>query len=53
MDGGDADHFHLEGKTEFGDNIEDEWFIVFLLRHLTAHIDGVIMKHYQYLTCPV
>ncbi|XP_066527873.1 protein ecdysoneless homolog [Hoplias malabaricus] len=26
---------HLGGSTEFGDNVEDEWFIVFLLKHLT------------------
>eukprot|EP01027_Heterolobosea_sp_BB2_P019228 GEZU01027010.1.p1 GENE.GEZU01027010.1~~GEZU01027010.1.p1 ORF type:complete len:480 (-),score=117.29 GEZU01027010.1:375-1814(-) len=26
---------HLSGRTRFGDNIEDEWFIVFLLRDLT------------------
>eukprot|EP00039_Didymoeca_costata_P028968 m.22736 g.22736 ORF g.22736 m.22736 type:complete len:625 (-) comp7431_c0_seq2:77-1951(-) len=27
---------HLHGKTEFGDNINDEWFIVYLLRELTT-----------------
>ncbi|KAK1793054.1 hypothetical protein P4O66_011388 [Electrophorus voltai] len=26
---------HLGGCTEFGDNVEDEWFIVYLLRRLT------------------
>uniref|UniRef100_A0A8C4NAH9 Ecdysoneless n=1 Tax=Eptatretus burgeri TaxID=7764 RepID=A0A8C4NAH9_EPTBU len=26
---------HLAGVTDFGDNIEDEWFIVFLLREVT------------------
>ncbi|KAL6478331.1 hypothetical protein MHYP_G00141660 [Metynnis hypsauchen] len=26
---------HLGGSTEFGDNVEDEWFIVYLLKHLT------------------
>ncbi|KAL7861525.1 hypothetical protein SRHO_G00129660 [Serrasalmus rhombeus] len=26
---------HLAGSTEFGDNVEDEWFIVYLLKHLT------------------
>jgi hypothetical protein len=31
----------LEGKTEFGDNIEDEWFIVYLLRLLTDELTGV------------
>lgn len=33
--------YHLEGKTEFGDNIEDEWFIVYLLQHVTKHVPGV------------
>jgi hypothetical protein len=27
--------FYLEGSTYFGDNINDEWFIVFLLFELT------------------
>ncbi|XP_030643356.1 protein ecdysoneless homolog [Chanos chanos] len=26
---------HLGGSTEFGDNVEDEWFIVYLLRQIT------------------
>ncbi|MCJ8736524.1 hypothetical protein PDJAM_G00013480 [Pangasius djambal] len=26
---------HLGGSTEFGDNVEDEWFIVYLLKHIT------------------
>ncbi|XP_076850683.1 protein ecdysoneless homolog isoform X2 [Brachyhypopomus gauderio] len=26
---------HLGGRTAFGDNVEDEWFIVFLLKRLT------------------
>ncbi|TRZ00723.1 hypothetical protein DNTS_007163 [Danionella cerebrum] len=26
---------HLGGVTEFGDNVEDEWFIVYLLKHIT------------------
>lgn len=26
---------HLGGCTEFGDNLEDEWFIVYLLKHIT------------------
>ncbi|EFA01447.1 protein ecdysoneless [Tribolium castaneum] len=35
---------HLYGVTHFGDNIEDEWFIVFLLRLLTKEIDGLIAR---------
>uniref|UniRef100_A0A3B5R137 Ecdysoneless homolog (Drosophila) n=1 Tax=Xiphophorus maculatus TaxID=8083 RepID=A0A3B5R137_XIPMA len=26
---------HMGGSTQYGDNIEDEWFIVYLLLHLT------------------
>lgn len=26
---------HLGGRTEFGDNVEDEWFIVYLLKRIT------------------
>ncbi|KAJ3609881.1 hypothetical protein NHX12_021975 [Muraenolepis orangiensis] len=26
---------HVGGATKFGDNIEDEWFIVYLLQHIT------------------
>jgi hypothetical protein len=28
---------HLFGRTCVGDNIEDEWFIVYLLQLLTRH----------------
>jgi hypothetical protein len=38
---------HLHGVTHFGDNIEDEWFIVFLLRELTKEIDGLIARVYD------
>jgi hypothetical protein len=33
--------------THFGDNIEDEWFIVFLLRELTKEIDGLVARVYD------
>ncbi|KAM3606202.1 uncharacterized protein V6R79_012431 [Siganus canaliculatus] len=26
---------HIEGNTQFGDNVEDEWFIVYLLKQIT------------------
>ncbi|XP_017331237.1 protein ecdysoneless homolog [Ictalurus punctatus] len=26
---------HLGGSVEFGDNVEDEWFVVYLLKHIT------------------
>ncbi|KAJ9592776.1 hypothetical protein L9F63_015554 [Diploptera punctata] len=36
--------FHFYGSTHYGDNIEDEWFIVFLLLQLTREIDGLIVR---------
>lgn len=35
---------HLYGRTEFGDNVEDEWFIVFLLQQLTVAFEGLVAK---------
>lgn len=35
---------HLYGITHYGDNIEDEWFIVFLLLHLTKEIEGLVVR---------
>ncbi|XP_023229269.1 protein ecdysoneless homolog [Centruroides sculpturatus] len=35
---------HLEGSTKFGDNIEDEWFIVFLLMQLTKEDEHLVVK---------
>ncbi|XP_073683376.1 protein ecdysoneless homolog [Garra rufa] len=32
---------HLGGVTEFGDNVEDEWFIVYLLKHITRTFSDV------------
>lgn len=26
---------HIGGQTQFGDNVEDEWFIVYLLQQIT------------------
>jgi len=34
----------LEGKTRFGENIEDEWFIVSLLMRLTKQFPETIVK---------
>ena len=31
----------LWGEVEFGDNVEDEWFIVSLLQRVTEEVDGV------------
>uniref|UniRef100_A0A7G3ANP3 Putative mads box transcription factor n=1 Tax=Lutzomyia longipalpis TaxID=7200 RepID=A0A7G3ANP3_LUTLO len=35
---------HLYGVTHYGDNIEDEWFIVALLYELTKQIPGLIVR---------
>ncbi|KAF6160612.1 hypothetical protein GIB67_019552 [Kingdonia uniflora] len=35
-------HFH--GKTHYGDNIEDEWFIVFLLFEITRRISELSIR---------
>jgi hypothetical protein len=34
----------LYGSSHYGDNIEDEWFIVFLLLQLTKEIDGLVAR---------
>lgn len=33
---------HLRGRVQFGDNIEDEWFTVALVLHLTSVVDDVV-----------
>ncbi|XP_064573482.1 protein ecdysoneless homolog [Zonotrichia leucophrys gambelii] len=35
---------HLGGTTEFGDNVEDEWFIVYLLREITREFPGLAAR---------
>ncbi|CAG9831641.1 unnamed protein product [Diabrotica balteata] len=35
---------HLYGVSHYGDNIEDEWFMVFLLRQLTKELTGSIAR---------
>lgn len=35
---------HLYGITHYGDNIQDEWFIVALLVHLTRRIPGLAVR---------
>ncbi|XP_044737684.1 protein ecdysoneless [Chrysoperla carnea] len=35
---------YLYGVTHFGDNIEDEWFIVFLLFQLSREISDIIIR---------
>ncbi|CAH0547417.1 unnamed protein product [Brassicogethes aeneus] len=38
---------HLYGVSHFGDNIEDEWFMVFILQQLTKEINGLAVKVYD------
>ncbi|XP_039285305.1 protein ecdysoneless-like [Nilaparvata lugens] len=35
---------HLYGTLHYGENIEDEWFLVFLLQQLTKEISGLIVR---------
>ncbi|EEC14215.1 SGT1 protein, putative [Ixodes scapularis] len=35
---------HLEGITYFGDNVEDEWFVVYLLQQLTKEDQDLVVK---------
>lgn len=35
---------HLYGCSDCGDNIDDEWFIVFLLIELTKQVEGLIVR---------
>ncbi|XP_046403231.1 protein ecdysoneless [Ischnura elegans] len=35
---------HLHGVSHYGDNIEDEWFIVFLLIQLTKEVKGLVVR---------
>lgn len=32
---------HIGGTTLFGDNVEDEWFIVYLVREITREFPGL------------
>lgn len=35
---------HLAGETNFGDNVEDEWFIVYILFQLSKQFTGLVAK---------
>ncbi|KAK7456517.1 hypothetical protein BaRGS_00039373 [Batillaria attramentaria] len=35
---------HLYGRTNFGDNIDDEWFIVYLLYELSKQFPDLVIK---------
>lgn len=34
----------LKGQTSFGESVEDEWFIVYLLRHITGKYKDLVAK---------
>ncbi|NXF79492.1 ECD protein, partial [Sclerurus mexicanus] len=35
---------HIGGTTLFGDNVDDEWFIVYLVREITRDFPGLVAK---------
>lgn len=35
---------HLYGLTFYGDNIEDEWFIVYLLQQITKKLNDIVVR---------
>lgn len=35
---------HLYGISHYGENIEDEWFIVFLLQQITKENSGLVAR---------
>lgn len=35
---------HIGGRTQFGDNVEDEWFIVYLLQQITETFPNVAAR---------
>ncbi|KAL4240442.1 hypothetical protein ACF0H5_001234 [Mactra antiquata] len=35
---------HLFGETNFAENVQDEWFIVYLLFQLTKHFKGLVVR---------
>jgi hypothetical protein len=38
----DKSIYLYKGQIDFGDNLEDEWFIVYLLKKLTAKYSGIV-----------
>ena len=34
----------MYGRTNYGDNVEDEWFIVYLMYQLTLAFSGLVVK---------
>eukprot|EP01125_Pyxidicula_operculata_P021897 TRINITY_DN873_c0_g1_i1.p1 TRINITY_DN873_c0_g1~~TRINITY_DN873_c0_g1_i1.p1 ORF type:complete len:600 (+),score=203.61 TRINITY_DN873_c0_g1_i1:50-1849(+) len=40
----DEERLHIWGSTRFGENLEDEWFIVHLLRTISKHFNNLIIS---------
>ena len=40
----EGDVWHLAGKTEYGDNVLDEWFVVSLLKHVTEEVPSLVAR---------
>jgi len=36
---------HLYGVSHYGDNIEDEWFIVYLLKEITKEYPELVARY--------
>jgi len=39
---------HLYGVTHYGDNIEDEWFIVYLLKEITKEYPELVARYVHF-----
>lgn len=39
---------HIGGFTNFGDNIEDEWFIVYLIKEITKEFPDLAARYLLY-----
>lgn len=39
---------HMFGVTKFGDNIEDEWFIVYIVKQITKEFPELVARYYSY-----
>lgn len=36
---------HMFGVTKFGDNIEDEWFIVYIVKQITKEFPELVARY--------
>ena len=40
---------HIFGMTKFGDNIEDEWFIVYIVKQITKEFPELVARYYSFI----